>query len=82
MTPGEFIDHVVTLKSLKNDSALCRALEISPAELSRVRNGGKPMGAVNILRFHALTGMAISEMCSMLRGHLASPLDKWSVPNE
>ncbi len=64
--PNALLDHVIETMHLKNDAALCRALEIMPPVASKIRKGVYPIGASIIIAIHELTGMEIKDIKAMI----------------
>ena len=56
------LDALVTRMNLRNDAALSRKLEVSPAVISKVRHGRQPVGASLLLRMHEASGMPVKEL--------------------
>ncbi len=65
-TPDRFLDRVLGHLQLKNDAALARSLDVTPAIVSRVRNRKLPVSANLLLTVHEHTHIAISELRRMM----------------
>lgn len=65
-TPERFLDRVLRHLHLKNDAALARSLEVTPAIVSRVRNRKLPVSANLLLSIHEHTNIAIAELRRMM----------------
>lgn len=64
--PDAMLDGVITRFGLKNDAALCRALGISPAVISKIRHQTVPVSAEMLLRIHDVTQVPISALRAMM----------------
>ena len=58
------LDLASEMLKAKNDAALCRALEVAPPVISKIRHGRLPVAAGMVLRIHLLTDMPIREIKS------------------
>lgn len=52
--------------NLKNDAALCRAMEVAPPVISKISHGKLPVGAGYIIKIHELTGWPIADIKTRL----------------
>lgn len=64
--PDRLLDTVINQLRLKNDAALCRALEIAPPVVSKIRHRRLPVGASLLIRLREVTGMNIGELRSLM----------------
>ncbi len=64
--PARFLDRVEEQLRLKNDAALARSLEVTPALLSRIRNRRMPVSASLLLSIHELSQIAIPDLRQMM----------------
>jgi hypothetical protein len=60
--PNALFDEVKRLLRLKNDAALCNALEIVPPVISKMRHRKGPVGAAMLIGLHEITGMSIRDL--------------------
>jgi plasmid maintenance system antidote protein VapI len=60
--PHPLLDALIDAYSLKNDKALARALDVLPADISRIRNQRRPIRAEFILRVHEATDWPIKRI--------------------
>lgn len=65
-SPENFLNRVLNAMNLKNDAALARALEVTPAVVSRVRNKKAPVSANLLLVIHDISEIAIPELRRMM----------------
>lgn len=63
----KFLDLMIQCLNLKNDAALCRAMECAAPVVSKLRHGILPFGATYIIRAHELTGWSIADIKAMLK---------------
>ncbi|PFH08132.1 hypothetical protein BCF11_0484 [Collimonas sp. PA-H2] len=61
-TVAYMLDVVLQKHNLKNDAALCRAIEITPPTISKIRNGVQPLGFMLLVKLHEFTGMSTKEI--------------------
>lgn len=64
--PNHLLDTLIKQMKLKNDAALCRALEVAPPVISKIRHKRLPVGASLLIRMHELTGMNIRELRDLM----------------
>ncbi len=64
--PAGFLDRLERQLYLKNDAALARSLEVTPAVVSRVRNRKVPVSASLLLQIHEISEIAIPELRRMM----------------
>jgi plasmid maintenance system antidote protein VapI len=60
--PNYLIDMLLDKYRLKNDAALSRALKVSPAVISKVRNLRMVVGPTVILRIHEVFGTPVADL--------------------
>ncbi len=60
--PNRLLDTLIENLRLKNDAQLCRALEVAPPVVSKIRHHKLPVGASMLLRMHEVTGLAIQDL--------------------
>lgn len=74
--PSNLLDTLIVTLGLKNDAALCRALEIRPPILSKIRNRHMPISSALLLRMHEVTDISIRDLRGLMgdrrRNHRAS----------
>lgn len=63
---GNLFAHIIAAKSLKNDAALARFLEISPVIVSKIRHGRLSVGPSLIIRIHEATDMPVALIKSLV----------------
>lgn len=56
------LDHLVVKFVMKNDAALCRALEVAPSIISKIRHGKLPVTDRLILRMHEKLGVPVADI--------------------
>lgn len=66
LRPHRLLDTVIAALGIKNDAALARALQISPASLSRIRNGYRVVTADLVLRLHEYGQIPIADLKGLL----------------
>lgn len=64
--PNRLLDTLRENLQLKNDAQLCRALEVAPPVVSKIRHHKLPVGASLLLRMHEVTGLAIKDLRYLL----------------
>ena len=65
-TSHKLFDHIIKANRLKNDAALARFLEQTPAAISKVRHGRLNVSHKMIIDIHLATGMAIRDIQALL----------------
>ena len=65
-SPDNFLNRLLGKLQLKNDAALARTLEVTPAVVSRIRNKRVPVSANLLLMIHDVTDIAIPELRRMM----------------
>ncbi len=63
---NRLLDMIIAKLALKNDTALCRMLGVSPQVISKLRHGRLPFGASMLIRLHEESGMSIRELKAVL----------------
>lgn len=66
MNAAKVLDELKTKFKIKNDAALARELDLTPVDVSKLRNGKVPIGDRVILRIHEYLGVPVKEIRSML----------------
>lgn len=56
------MDYLLNSQRLKNDSALSRALDVSPPVISKIRNHRLPIGATLKLRMMRVFGISLEKI--------------------
>lgn len=64
--PFALFDQIITTFSLKNDAALGRMLDLTPAYVSKIRSGRLKAGPEIILKIHDATGWSIKAIKGFL----------------
>lgn len=64
---NELFNQIIREFGLKSDSALSRALEVSPSVISKIRTGSAPFTDNMLIVVHDATGMSIKELKTILR---------------
>lgn len=64
--PNRLLDALIERLQLKNDAALCRALDIAPPVISKIRHRRLPVGAALLIRMHEVTGLSIRELRNLM----------------
>lgn len=64
--PNRLLDTVRSKLNLKNDAALCRALEVSAPVISKVRHRRLPLGAALLIRLHEVSNISVRELRNMM----------------
>jgi plasmid maintenance system antidote protein VapI len=65
-TSHKLLDHIIKANKLKNDAALARFLEQTPAAISKVRHGRLNVSAQMVIDIHLATGMAVRDIQALL----------------
>lgn len=60
------LDALLLKLNLKNDAELCRAVDMQPSAISKLRTDTIPIWAKVLLRFHEASGISIRELKSYL----------------
>lgn len=60
--PDQLLDVLRDHLKLKNDAALCRALEVAPPIVSKIRHRRIPVGAAMLIRMHEVSGLSIRDL--------------------
>ncbi len=64
--PDNFLNRVLGKLHLKNDAALARTLDVTPAVVSRIRNKKAPISANFLLMVHDASEIAIPDLRRMM----------------
>ncbi|RYZ86176.1 MAG: hypothetical protein EOP06_14975 [Proteobacteria bacterium] len=64
--PDKLLDAMLEKLQLKNDAALCRALEVAPPVISKIRHRRLPVGASMLIRMHEVTDMSVAQLREIL----------------
>ncbi|WP_194713054.1 hypothetical protein [Noviherbaspirillum soli] len=64
--PDRLLDAMLEKLQLKNDAALCRALEVAPPVISKIRHRRLPVGASLLIRMHEVTDMSVAQLREIL----------------
>jgi plasmid maintenance system antidote protein VapI len=64
--PDRLLDAMLEKLQLKNDAALCRALEVAPPVISKIRHRRLPVGASMLIRLHEVTDMPVAQLREIL----------------
>ncbi len=64
--PDSFLDRLQSRLQVRNDAALARSFDVTPALVSRVRNRRMPISASLLLSIHEKTQIAIAELRQMM----------------
>jgi hypothetical protein len=60
--PNKLLDTLIEQMNLKNDAELCRALEVQPPIISKIRHRKLTVGATILLRMHEKSELSIREL--------------------
>jgi plasmid maintenance system antidote protein VapI len=60
--PNKLLDTLIERMHLKNDAELCRALEVQPPIISKIRHRKLNVGATILLRMHEKSNIPIREL--------------------
>lgn len=64
--PDHLLDTLLAQLGLKNDAALCRFLELSPPQISKIRHKRLIVSPAMLLVLHEKTGKSIQELRDLL----------------
>lgn len=64
MSAAALLDNLRARFEIKSDAALARELDLTPAQISKLRAGG-PLGATAILSVHEHLGVPVAEIRSL-----------------
>lgn len=64
--PNKLLDALVVWLRVKNDAELCRALQVAPPMLSKIRRKRTPVGAALLIRMHEVTGLTIRHLRELM----------------
>lgn len=62
MSANTLLDALRERFEIKSDAALARELEVQPPQISKLRSGATPLGAVMVLKVHELLGVPVKEI--------------------
>ncbi len=65
------LDYLLRAMGWKNDAALARHLELSPPQVSKIRNGHLGVSGDVKIAVHEKTGMPIADIQALLRADAA-----------
>lgn len=63
---AKLFDTIIQARSLKNDAALGRLLDLAPGVVSKVRHGHVPVTDTTILRVHETVGMPVKAIRELI----------------
>ena len=63
---NDLLDLLIDKLRLKNDAALCRALEVAPPVVSKIRHGRLPVGDTILLRMHEISDIPLRKLKELL----------------
>lgn len=61
-TVAHVLDVVLQKHNLKNDAALCRAIQVTPPTICKIRSSAQPLGFMLLVKLHEFTGMSTKEI--------------------
>lgn len=61
-TPTRLLDTLIETLQLRNDSQLCRLLDVAPPVISKIRNSRMSVGASMLIRMHDASGISIADL--------------------
>jgi hypothetical protein len=64
--PNHLLDVLIERLNLKNDAALCRALEVAPPVISKIRHRTLPVGASMLIRMHEVSQLSVRELRDLM----------------
>lgn len=64
--PNNLLDALIDRMNLKNDAALCRALEIAPPVISKIRHKKLPVGAQMLITINEVSEISIKELRELM----------------
>jgi plasmid maintenance system antidote protein VapI len=64
--PNHLLDVLIERLNLKNDAALCRALEVAPPVISKIRHRSLPVGASMLIRMHEVSQLSVRELRDLM----------------
>lgn len=65
-TSNKLFDHIIKANKLKNDAALSRFLDFTPAAISKVRHGRLNISAQMVIDVHLKTDMAVRDILALI----------------
>ena len=60
--PNKLLDGLIERLNLKNDAALCRALDVGPPLISKIRHRRLSVGAALLIQMHDISSLSIKEL--------------------
>ncbi|QRX84770.1 hypothetical protein JQN73_03965 [Glaciimonas sp. PAMC28666] len=67
--PAGLLEALIEKLHLKNDAALCRAMQVEPSLISKIRHRGVPLGAALLIRMHEVSGLTVRELRALMGDH-------------
>ena len=64
--PDQLLATLIGKLNLKNDTALSRALEVSPPVISKIRHRRLPVTASLLIRMHEVSALSIAELRQLM----------------
>ncbi len=64
--PAHFLDSLIATMKLKNDAALCRAINVKPPAISKIRHAMLPVTPSILLKIHDASAISIADLRAML----------------
>jgi hypothetical protein len=64
--PNRLLDSLIERLKLKNDAGLCRALEVAPPLISKIRHRRLPVGSSLLIRMHEISDLSIKELRTLM----------------
>jgi hypothetical protein len=66
--PNTLLNAVIGKLNLKNDAALCRALDVPPPVISKIRHHRIPLGSAMLVRLLEVTELSLGELSGLTMG--------------
>ena len=63
---GKLFDNIIKRFDLKNDSALCKRMNVAPPQISKIRNGYYDVSPSMLIHIHENLGYTFPEMRALL----------------
>jgi hypothetical protein len=64
--PNHLLNTVMAKLGLKNDAAFCRALDVAPPVISKIRHHRIAVGASFLIRLHDVSELSITELRALM----------------
>jgi len=64
--PNRLLNALLSKLNLKNDAQLCRALDVAPPLISKIRHRRLPVGSSLLIRMHEASGLSIAELRELM----------------